>query len=114
MTVNAHLAAARARIVQGWCQKAVARNAAGVSVEVNAVDAVSWCIYGALAKADHDVGDHYHHHSVDLMREAHAALDPQDGHARLLGLWNDARGRTKEEVLTVFDNAIALAPQQPD
>lgn len=109
MTVKDHLAAARARIAQGWCQGVPARSAQGAETDADADDAVSWCIYGALAKADCDVGGQHHEHSANIIRHA-----VQRHGTMFVSQWNDNPARTQADVLKLFDDAIASAHEQPD
>jgi hypothetical protein len=41
------LRATRAKLEQGWCKGATARDASGAPVPPNAEEAVCWCVFGA-------------------------------------------------------------------
>lgn len=104
MNTKEHLIAARAKIAQGWCQKALGRDKYGHAVTSLDPRAESWCVIGALVAA------------------AGRNVDPVPAAARLeLGLtgravsrWNDTKGRTQEQVLKLFDDTIAKEEQQPN
>ena len=96
------LRAVRAKIEQGWTQRAAARNADGGPVSGNSQDAVCWCMIGAAQAIAPN---------SDLQRGAiYTAIYDANKENRPLQLgisdFNDARGRTKEQVLAVIDRAI--------
>lgn len=96
MTPQEHLIAARAKIAQGWCQRAIARNAAGLPVNSNDPAAVSWCFIGALgAVVDSDSKKFYATFNIV------DPLQPQ------VSVWNDDPARTQADVLALFDRLIA-------
>lgn len=82
---------ARTLIEKGWTQGAYAVDENGRAVSENSTYAKSFCAVGACLAAKTS--------SYYLDR-----LISQDVVA-----WNDTPGRTKEEVLDIFDRAIALA-----
>lgn len=90
------LIAAKANIEKGWCQGVPAIDAYGNPVLPGAESACAFCILGALRRAGGFTG------AVDA-RNAIAELVPHG----LVANWNDTAGRTKEEVLALFDKAIA-------
>lgn len=92
MTVKEDLIKTRAKIAAGWCQGASARNAKG--------EAVSFCILGAFMAS-----------GVACSGPTSYALAKvaTPGNLGVLARYNDTPGRTKEEVLAVFDKAIACA-----
>lgn len=63
------------------------------------------CVATSLPK----LGDDYDRSllAIDLFKQINN-IDPMIG----IGEWNDDPARTKEEVLTAFDKAIALAEQE--
>lgn len=83
---------------QGWCQGTLARNKDGESGGLARRDAVAWCMDGALRQARYDGG-------IDGMDCVHI----QDSLYRLLPptytTWNDAPGRTQEEVAAMMERA---------
>ena len=98
------LVAARAKIAQGWCQGAYAKDAKGEATESLSPDAERWCSAGAIT-ASTGANDFF---AREAARDAFVkAID-----AGNLALWNDAPGRTQAEVLAVFDEAIRRAGGQ--
>lgn len=88
---------ARALIEQGWSQGCGAKDANGFPVSTSSQEATSYCAIGALeAAGDLSFG---HWRALEALR---AGL-PE---ASITG-WNDARDRTKEEVLDLYDRVIA-------
>ena len=103
------LTVARLLIEIGWCQDASARTARGVKVRARSRKAVA---FSALAAVLH-VGGDYELEAYDFLQAA--AFDPgcyPTRHYAALVSWNDEPGRTKEEVLALFDKAIAAAKQK--
>lgn len=94
----------------GWTQHESARNAAGRVVYFNDPSVTCFCISGAMAKSS---GMHMAWNEFEgwdllrrvLIKNPVGPFDPID--------WNDAPGRTKAEVLDLFDRAIALAEAAP-
>lgn len=82
---------ARALIEKGWTQGLLARNKDGEGAFSDATEAVSFCAVGACVRSGVSCG-----HLKKLL-----GVDTTS--------WNDTPGRTKEEVLDLFDRAIALA-----
>lgn len=95
LTVADALRDARARICQGWCQGHLAEDRNGREVVPNADDAVRWCLLGAIDtnEAEEMIRALLHHRGIDW------------GVSR----WNDAMEREQEDVLALFDEAIAMA-----
>jgi hypothetical protein len=93
------LRAVRARIHEGWSQRADARDAAGAEVRVGGADAVAWSLASAFALAGKD-GIPMNHLPVALR-----ALGDVTGMASLEN-WNDEESRTKQDVLDALDAAI--------
>lgn len=83
----------------GWCQGANARNWAGKKVDPHHKSACRFCLIGALDKI-------YDATSIAMM-EAKLALYQQRVIPHNMGLaeWNDAPGRTKEEVIAALKQA---------
>lgn len=99
----------------GWCQKSWAQFSTPPKVEnLTAPEACAFCLSGALYRAEHDVasgiaktdnvyrvgvGGHVAFNTVlEVLR------DRPDG-MTVIG-WNDVRGRTREEVVSILDEAI--------
>jgi hypothetical protein len=99
---------ARRLINNGWIQKTFAKDAHGYMCDWGSEAARSFCSIGAIYRAT----DWRSTYNTDLCMRAFEALaenmypgygDPSGHIAR----YNDARGRTKEEVLEAFDRSIA-------
>ena len=98
---------ARGFIERGWAKYEYAFNDKGHPVEPNAPEATCWCSFGALRAA------------CGLGAEPYEQPPPKE-YLDALGVviwmvdysldgWNDEEGRTKEEVLALFDDAIEKA-----
>ncbi len=97
MVTVKQLRAARERIVRGWTQGVLARNAKGGWVEPYDEDAVCWCAVGALL-ADGDVELQGDDRQVDGI---------------YIIVWNDTPGRTQADVIAFYDRRIAAAEAAP-
>lgn len=114
--MRAVMTTGRSCVERGWTQHVAARDANGM--EVNDIDdvAVEFCITGAVGLAAHQ---HYIDHRVgewtlrvaalDRLKEAGAILPSESLHD-----WNDDSSRTKEQVLALFDKALAAIPEEPE
>lgn len=91
------LTQARRLVKRGWCKGALARTVKGSVCSDDDPEAVEWCAFGAIWKASGRLPN----------RKALTCL--QRSIRRDIGIWNDAWGRTKAQVLSAFDRAIALA-----
>lgn len=100
-TATSVLRNARERVAFGWCRRAFATDADGHPVDERDPRACRWCLAGAVcvepdnAAIDAAIGE--------LEQEIHA----RDGFPYAVVAWNDAHGRTKEEVLSLIDAALA-------
>lgn len=112
MTALDLLKAARSKIAEGFCQDALAKNALGDAVETSSALACKWCTWGALVGSS-PLG------SLDpVVNEAARYLCQAIDHEcqattyfsmyAFVSHWNDVFGRTKSEVLTIYDAAIVL------
>lgn len=100
------LKGARALIANGWTQRRMAENAARAPRLASAIDACHFCMVGALSRAADDAGID----SGDLLT-ARGFLEARvPGH---IVDWNDDPERTQDEVIEVFDEAIAAAEVTP-
>lgn len=101
MTTLEVLVAARAKVAQGWTQRASARNADKAKVHPCDPAARCWCMLGAVAAITHNTPVV----SMDIADTLRNALPeaPRWDNAS----YNDTLGRTQAEVLAVFDHAIA-------
>lgn len=89
---------ARAKIEAGWCQGAFARDKDQHPADALSVEAVSFCVIGAVLACTDD-----HIRALHLLLRVLNA----DGSAGCLSTFNDAPSRTKDEVLALFDKTIA-------
>ena len=96
---------ARKLINKGWCQRALARDAFGRHCDVEAKDATSYCILGALYAANLNFGGNYDTCETSLSTLS-IILDRENKGSYGLSGYNDATGRTKKEILSLFDQAI--------
>ena len=106
MTEKELLVKARALIEnpKTWIQGHGAEDSAGLEIAAVSPDAVSFCAIGALDRACFNLRVGF------CSIVATAALQRLDGMVdNELGFWNDALGRTHDEVLAAFDRAIADA-----
>lgn len=94
------LTTARALIERGWTQATCARNSHGSTVPPGSADASCWCVYGALYACAAPPNA-----LSDVCTAFRLAIDMQE-----IPEWNDAPGRTKEDVLRAFDQALASLP----
>ena len=109
------LDSARTLIERGWCQHAMARDRDNLGVEPSSAEACAWSASGAVLAAwsktcpwpdSLDLDDVFHpfeHANLALAGSVPAATDE----------WNDARGRTREQVLRAFDRAVVLLDWPP-
>ena len=100
---------ARELVANGWTRKTIARDANGRFVTVLSREATSFCVVGGLMRAQSEMGGFI---TRNLRRVLEIAADIE---YRDIADWNDEPGRTKEEVLAVYDKAIeSLSPQLID
>lgn len=97
---------ARVLLERGWTTGKTARNNRGESVSVYDPTACSFCVLGAVWRVGGYVAP-LGGRMEDLVRRVVRARVPLGSHAP--GTYNDAEGRTKEEILSVIDDAIELA-----
>jgi hypothetical protein len=83
----------------GWTQGAYARDAVGTTISPAREDATCFCMEGALRRASRDRG---------LFDAAEGVILDKCGELTIPS-FNDAPDRTKDEVLSVLDRAIAAA-----
>jgi hypothetical protein len=100
------LQGARGKIEQGWCQKFLAVDGKGCPVDVDSPNAVAWCISGSLVAVHVDS-------NAEVLSMIYwmicRALNERTEYRRSLPSYNDEAGRTKEDILSLFDRAIELA-----
>lgn len=95
----AALTKARGFIVQGWTQKAYGRAPDGAGIGYATAGAHAWCMVGALYHAMPN------EESLGIVLKAQLALEAAADTKKLIK-FNDTPGRTKEEILAVYDRAI--------
>jgi hypothetical protein len=104
---------ARELVAQGWTQKAWARDAAGNGVSTFNDKAVSFCAIGAICAASERL---YPESPPMMYQEARIALHnavydiTKDGGHYSVMEYNDAKGRTREEMVALFDYALTKIP----
>lgn len=107
MSVERILESAIESIKTGWTQEKMARNSDGHEVDPTDDSACRWCLIGALLKSTQNADGSV---SMDLgseYRDVTDTLKALIGEDRL-SLWNDAEGRTQEDVLALLNAASIL------
>lgn len=100
------LKGARKVLARGWCQNAMARDAAGMMVDSWGRRAVAWCLLGAmLAVARRARG-------LALRQRFAVAFGRLEKHLEAitrepLQPWNDREGRSAADVLRLVDTALS-------
>lgn len=93
--------AKRILVEKGWTQGYFAKNAAGENVRLDSEEAESFCVLGAAFRAAGCRNESF-------IRAALIAAAPAGEPAE----YNDAPGRTKEEVLALIDKAKEWVNEQ--
>lgn len=115
VTVRDVLITAREKIEAGdWCQKAIARDAAGEVIDPESTGAVAWCITGALVAATggpnqaDSLGVVLYWSAAHVLMKAAMEVDRliTSAQGASLPAWNDQTGRTKAQVLDAYGMAI--------
>jgi hypothetical protein len=106
--MNNHVEAlqiARELLVKGWTKGAYARAADNTPVSFANKDAFGWCMVGACYKANGLLNIRFLECNglQYLWKAVKLGNEPELTH------WNDAPGRTLDDVLAVYDKAIELA-----
>jgi peptidoglycan/LPS O-acetylase OafA/YrhL len=103
---------ARTRVASGWCQGEDARDAAGAPVEFWGEDARAWSLLGALVAPSHPTPLR---EVVVPLAEVAAAVVVVADVMRTASLkdWNDAPGRTQEQVVAALDAALERLATTP-
>ncbi len=103
-TIVEILRAARQLLIdRGWTQGTFARDAKGARTLYDAPDAVCYCSLGAIMVVGRGFAPEA---STLALTKAIGS-----GHPANVAEWNDAKDRTKEEVLAAYDRAIVLAEE---
>jgi hypothetical protein len=83
----------------GWCQGTFAKDDCGRTVNSLSPEATSFCIAGACSRAAHTARSANNYLGMlRRLRQHLQGIPPAE--------FNDVPGRTKEEVLALFDKAI--------
>lgn len=107
MDIKHYLANARDVLASGWCQKAFARDVAGIPSRSRAEAACSYCLVGALEKiaAPKEV-------AIFILDNAPKHVFPEwdRGREEMATTWlvcyNDAPTTKKEDILALIDTAL--------
>lgn len=102
LTTKQVLIGARALVAAGWTQEVYATDEHGTNVDPLSSSACRFCCLGAIARVMEiaDVGN------GQLADDVPATVSLEKAAGRNIPSFNDALGRTKEQVLAVFDQAI--------
>lgn len=98
--LTALLRKARGYVERGWTREVGARNTLGMETSSTNRYAIRWCTIGAMERANAGPGEMVSHGRALLL-----SLIPDIS----LAGWNDAPGRTQQDVLNLFDRAIEKA-----
>lgn len=90
---------ARELIRAGWTQEVDARDVAGASVRFDSTTAACFCVAGGINRAARDLGSPMLASAV--YSQVMVTLGGEEPYE-----WNDQCGRTREEVLSLFDRTI--------
>lgn len=104
MKASKVLIKAKKFIKKGWTKYVVARDKRGDTVNARSKKATQWCAVGSIWAAKRS--GTFASESFAFLKQAMIASGAQ---ASTVANWNDASGRTKKQVLVLFDNAIKLA-----
>lgn len=103
--VKLGLARTRGLVKRGWCQRLVAADENGHGVRYDSRRAAAWCVSGACSAAA-VVDDEYDTKLRNAMSDViGAAVEAWPGGGLNIPDWNDAKGRTQAEVLTLLEQA---------
>jgi hypothetical protein len=92
-------------LTKGWTQGVMARNAGGSPTPCQWEDAACFCIMGAISRASEGDDDSPGFKAIGAF---------VGSYRRQIAGWNDAPGRTLDEVIAVLNRAIADARQQTE
>lgn len=115
-TAAAMLVEARGLLLSGWSQGAQARDRHGRVIPAWNREATSWSLLGSLLASwyrhNEALEEDFVGHSMDAVAlgDAMAALGSATGSADLDG-WNDAEGRTVDELVGAIDRAVESLPR---
>lgn len=106
-TMKEFLTKVRARLEKGWTKGAFARDKTEKDVPVSySQDACSWCMEGAIITERNKLRDYAPYCDSVLQKTLNPFLPAEYKNMRF-ARFNDAPETSKEDVLAVFDSAIA-------
>lgn len=106
MTTSELLKMMRSKIESGWTQGCSARTRDGFPVVPYAENACEWCLIGSMtAEKEYVMSYESRNKASGIIRELIANRNEKPD----LALYNDAEGRTREQVLELIDEAISVA-----
>ena len=110
--VDELLLAARERLAFGWTQGTTLQDLGGAPTS-DPAEAARFCVLGAFAHASHTLhSDAGTYHSA--LQRLCDVIDPGATRAAPLvaiPVWNDAEGRTQDDVLAALDAALARSAE---
>jgi hypothetical protein len=119
MRVSEVLRTAKSNIEKGWCKGVFAQDAAGNACYYEkGAEIAAYCSLGAIGAATYTnepfQSEEYlaKRELTQRARDVVANILKTEHDNASLPTWNDAAKRTKDEVLAVFDQAIAVATKQ--
>lgn len=92
-------------VENGWCQSFEAVDENGKKTRGVDDASVSFCVWGSISRAG-QLNSKARWNAFMRFKDVIKGID--------IALWNDQKGRQKEDVLQKFDEAIALAKNQGD
>lgn len=105
---------ARSLLMQGWAKEALARDAEGNSVHPLSLKACSWCARGALTAASEekrfafdDAPTSFEDYTGPLPLAIIFLESQMEDDFGSLAYYNDKPYRTKEQIINLYDRAIA-------
>ena len=112
--VRRALEVGRENVEFGWVSKAMAKGPFGEVVGARNPAAVCWCALGAIFAAVPE-GPEYTEVVSATVKALVAAIPTSHGNVaeRTITSYNDAPGRTKAEMLDLFDRALAKTEATP-
>lgn len=108
MKASKILIKAQKYVKKGWTKHVSARDKQGNHIHARSKKAVRWCAVGSVWTA---TSAPYSTPAFKFLKEAIVASGSR---ARTVASWNDAKFRTKKQVLVLFNKAIELAKAAND
>lgn len=95
-----------------WIQGLAAQDREGFGILPEDADAICWCSLGALRRVRQGATVSYAQALLQLVNGMPCQPEGDFCLAELVFRWNDQPGRTQDEVLALFDKAIAAEESQ--